>query len=204
MNEAAGRVLRRTAMVAGALVLGTAGWLLVAHAPDAAPDPAASYARAFGGSFTLADPNGRPFGSERLRGKPFVIFFGFTRCPDVCPTMLSRMALLRSRLGNDGNKFNIVFVSVDPKGDTPEQIRHYLTLFETPIIGLTGTAQQLRAAEEAFAISAERVPLQRGAYTMDHTASVFLMGAKGEFVSTIDFHENDETALAKLRRLVNG
>lgn len=204
MNEAARRGLKRGALLAGALGLGMGGWFLLGAQPEAAADPAASYASAFGGSFTLVGTDGRPFESEQLRGKPFAIFFGFTRCPDVCPTTLSRMAQLRSRLGDDGDKFNIVFVSVDPESDAPEEIGRYLTLFETSIIGLTGTPGQLEAAKKAFAIYAQRVPLDGGGYTMDHTASVFLMGANGEFVTTLDIHENDEIALAKLRRLTNG
>lgn len=201
MNDVARRGLKRGLLIALALVvLGAGAWL--ALRPSSPPDPAESYASAVGGPFTLTDTNGRPFASTRLSGKPFAIFFGFTRCPDVCPTTLARMAQLRARLGADGDKFNIVFVSVDPEADTPEQIGRYLELFDTPIIGLTGTPAQLAAAARAYAVHYERVPLPGGGYTMDHTASIFLMGADGRFVTTLDAHEDDTTALAKLRRLI--
>lgn len=202
MNDAARRGLTRGAILAGLLLIGLAGWVLLRPAPAASPDPAASYAAAIGGPFTLTDANGRRFGSAQLAGKPFAIFFGFTRCPDVCPTTLSRMTRLRSLLGADGERLNIVFVSVDPDSDTPEQIGRYLTLFDTPIIGLTGTPQELAAVERAYGVYAERVPLDGGGYTMDHTATVFLMGRDGRFVSTFDVHEGDDPALAKLRRLI--
>lgn len=201
MNDVARRGIKRGLLIALALlVLGAGAWLVLR--PSSPPDPAESYASAIGGPFTLTDTNDRPFASTRLNGKPFAIFFGFTRCPDVCPTTLARMAQLRTRLGADGDKLNIVFVSVDPEADTPEQIGRYLELFGTPIIGLTGTPAQLAAAARAYAVHYERVPLPGGGYTMDHTASIFLMGADGRFVTTLDAHEDDTTALAKLRRLI--
>jgi protein SCO1/2 len=203
MNDATWRGLARGLLIsAGLVVAGGLGWAV--YRPTAPADPAATYAAAVGGPFTLTDVNGRPFGSDRLRGKPFAIFFGFTRCPDVCPTTLSRMARLRAQLGADGDRFSIVFVSVDPESDTPEQIGRYLTLFDTPIIGLTGTPQQLDAVKRAYAVYARRVPLEGGGYTMDHTASVFLMGRGNEFVTTLDAHEDEATSLAKLRRLIRG
>lgn len=201
MNDVARRGLKRGLLIALALlVLGAGAWLV--FKPQTPPDPAESYASAIGGPFTLTGTDGRPFASTRLAGKPFAIFFGFTRCPDVCSTTLSRMARLRAQLGADGDRFNIVFVSVDPESDTPEQIGRYLTLFDTPIIGLTGTPQQLAATARAYAVHYERVPLPGGGYTMDHTASVFLMGRNGEFVTTLDAHEDEPTSLAKLRRLI--
>ncbi len=202
MNDVARRGLRRGAVIALLLAIALGGWLLLRAAPSVEPDPAASYGAAVGGPFTLTDQNGRRFGNEDLRGRPFAFFFGFTRCPDVCPTTLSRIARLRAQLGVDGEGFDIVFVTVDPAEDTPEQIGRYLTLFDTPIIGLTGTEEELAAARRAYAAYAERVPLEGGGYTMDHTATVFLMGSDGRFVSTLDVHEDDSPALAKLRRLV--
>lgn len=196
------RWLGRGALLTGLLAIALAGWWLLRPASTPQADPAANYGAAVGGPFLLTGTDGRPFDSARLAGRPFAIFFGFTRCPDVCPTTLSRLAVLRARLGDDGGRFDIVFISVDPEADTPEQIGRYLALFDMPVIGLTGTPQQLAAARRAYAVHAERVPLAGGGYTIDHTASVFLMGRRGEFVSAIDMHEGDEPALAKLRRLI--
>lgn len=165
--------------------------------------PASSgYENAFGGRFTLTDRNGQPFSDSKLKGKPFAIFFGYTRCPDVCPTSLNLMARLRKELGADGNKFEIVFVSVDPDHDSPKTVGNYVDLFGTPIIGLTGSAQQIAEVSKAYHLYVAKVPQPGGDFTVDHTAAIFLMGRNGEFVSTIDNHEDPKIALEKLKRLV--
>ena len=162
----------------------------------------AGYAHAFGGPFALTAPDGSTVTEKSLAGKPFAIFFGFTRCPDVCPTSLSRMARLRKQLGPDGMKFNIVFVSVDPGHDKPVDLGNYVALFGTPIIGLTGTEPQLEQIRKAYGVYAAKVPQPGGDYTIDHTAAIYLMTSNGEFSGTIDHQESDATALEKLKRLI--
>ena len=162
-----------------------------------------SYAAAFGGPFALTAPDGKTVSNETLKGKPYAIFFGFTRCPDVCPTTLARMARLRQQLGADGNKFAIVFVSVDPEHDKPADIGRYVTLFGTPVIGLTGDKAHLAQAVKAFGVYYEKVPQPGGDYTIDHTASVYLMDRAGGFVTTIDHAESDANALAKIKRIIS-
>lgn len=184
-----------------ALAAGVAAYLFV-QGQSAPSSPAQSYASAIGGPFVLTDPAGKPVSNETLKGKPFAIFFGFTRCPDVCPTTLNRMAALRKALGSDGRKFNIVFVSVDPGHDKPADIGQYVALFGTPITGLTGTDAQIAQVVKAYHVFYEKVPQPGGDYTIDHTATVFLMGRQGEFVTTIDHQEGQDTALAKLKRLI--
>ena len=155
-----------------------------------------------GGPFTMTDQNGRTVSDATLRGKPYAIFFGFTRCPDVCPTTLARMAQLRRTLGPDGDRINIVFVSLDPEHDKAKDIGTYVAMFETPIIGLTGTPDQIARIVRAFHVYYRKVPLAGGDYTIDHTASVFLMDTDGAFVTTIDHAESQEMAVAKMRRLL--
>ena len=157
---------------------------------------------AIGGSFTMKDQRGRTVTEAVLKGKPYAIFFGFTRCPDVCPTTLSRMAQLRRKLGADGDRIAIVFVSLDPEHDKPADIGSYVAMFETPIIGLTGTPGQIAEIVKDYRVYYRKVPLAGGDYTIDHTASVFLMDANGHFVTTIDHAESQEMALAKMRRLL--
>ena len=194
------RTLRLVLWGVVALALGVGSYLMLEH--RRAPDPAQAFASAIGGPFTLIDPAGKTTTNETLKGKPFAIFFGFTRCPDVCPTTLSRMAALRKGLRADGDKFNIVFVSVDPARDKPADIGQYVTLFGTPIIGLTGTDAQIAQAVKTYHVFYEKVPQPGGDYTIDHTATVFLMGRDGQFVSTIDHQEGQAPALAKLKRLI--
>ena len=184
-----------------ALLLGLGAWFLTSrHQPSAAD----SYATAFGGSFDMIDQYGRTVTDKTLRGKPYAIFFGFTRCPDVCPTSLSRMAQLRKQLGPDGGKFEIVFVSVDPGHDKREDIGRYLELFGTPIVGLTGSQAQIDRIVKAFHVYYEKVPVEGGDYTIDHTASIFLMDREGRFVTTIAHDENQQVALEKLNRTIAG
>lgn len=187
-------------MAAITALLLVAGYLW--RSAQTASQPAGGYASAFGGPFTMTDQNGRTVTDQTLRGKPYAIFFGFTRCPDVCPTSLNRMALLRKQLGADGDKFNIIFVSVDPGHDTRAGIGNYLTLFGTPMIGLTGTAAQLAQIVKAFHIYYEKVPVEGGDYTIDHSATIFLMDGNGRFVTTISHQEDQKVALQKLKRLI--
>ena len=172
--------------------------------PDRTPPSAgeAAYADLIGGPFALTAPDGSRVTDQTLKGTPFAIFFGFTRCPDICPTTLSRMASLRKQLGPDGDRFRIVFVSVDPGYDSPEDIGRYVALFGTPILGLTGTDQEVDAAVKAYRAFYQKVPTTSGDYTIDHTASVYLMDASGRLQSIIGYDETGPSALAKLKRLV--
>lgn len=183
--------------VAGA---GLFAWLGSGPAPE---EQAVDYADTVGGSFTLTATDGSTVTDQTLAGKPYALFFGFTRCPDVCPTTLARLAQLRQRMGEDGGKFEIVFVSVDSGYDEPEDIGRYVELFGTPIIGLTGTDEQIAQVVEAYHAYYGKVPVEGGDYTIDHTASVYLMDSAGRLQSMLDYHEDAETSLAKLQRLVS-
>jgi protein SCO1/2 len=132
------------------------------------------------------------------------VFFGFTNCPDVCPNTLGRLAKLRGALGKGDGAFDIVFISVDPKRDTPAVMKDYVGLFGTPIIGLTGSEEQVAAVAKSHAIYQARVPDKAapGGYTVDHGSQVLLFGRNGKFVSTIAQEEADAPALDKLRRIV--
>ena len=185
-----------------ALLAGFALLYLVGPEPEAALDEPVDYGDTVGGAFSLTAPDGSTVTDQTLKGQPFAIFFGFTRCPDVCPTTLSRLAQLRKRMGEDGEKFQIVFVSVDPGYDSPEDIGRYVDLFGTPIIGLTGSDDAIAEVADAYRAFYEKVPVEGGDYTIDHTAAVYLMGADGKLQSIIDYHESPAASLAKLERLI--
>ena len=205
-EQGAGRPLRRLRLAlwifVGIVAAGGVILAVVSPSKGARDAPSISAGAGIGGPFTLTAADGSVLTDQRLKGRPFAIFFGFTRCPDVCPTSLARMAKLRKQLGADGDKFNIVFVSVDPGHDTPADIGSYVGLFGTPIVGATGTADQLARIEQEHGVYVRKVPIEGGDYTIDHTAAIFLMDRDGRFVTTIDYHENDRTALKKLRRIV--
>ncbi len=156
----------------------------------------------FGGPFTLVDSAGKPFPSSRLAGQPYAIFFGFTHCPDVCPTTLARLVKLRRQLGSDG-AFQIVFVTVDPERDGPAEVGRYAGLFDSPVIGLTGSPEQIARIKKDYGIYSEKVGTGDD-YSVDHTATVLLFDKAGAFQSTISHDEADAAALAKLRRLTAG
>jgi protein SCO1/2 len=155
----------------------------------------------FGGPFTLVGSDGKPFGTEQLSGKPYALFFGFTHCPDTCPTTLARLVKLRRDLGKGDGSFQIVFVTVDPERDGPKEMAAYSNAFGAPIIGLTGSPAQIARIEKQFGIYAKKVPTGDGDYTMDHTATVLLFGRDGKFVATLSPDEQDAPALDKLKRI---
>ena len=154
-----------------------------------------------GGPFTLTGTDGRPFASSRLNGKPAAIFFGFTHCPDVCPTTLARLAKLRRQLGQGDDALAIVFVTVDPERDTPAELGNYLTLYDTPVVGLTGSPAQIEQIKKQFGIYSRKVEQPGGGYSVDHTASVILLDRNGQFVATLSPEEGDQVALDKLKRI---
>ncbi len=169
---------------------------------------AAALAKYLGGPFTLTNgATGQPFTEKDLVGKPSAMFFGFTRCPDVCPTSLQRMARLRKAMNvekaGSGDAFNIIFVSVDPESDSPASVAEYVKLFATPIIPLGGTQAQIDAIAKAYKIYVNRVPTDGGGYTIDHSASVFLLDKQGKVVGTIDHKEQEPVAMDKLKLLIN-
>lgn len=195
--------LGRVRIVLWALVaLAIVGFGYLQFRPTPLPQPTQSYASSVGGPFTLTAADGSTVTEQSLRGRPYALFFGFTRCPDVCPTTLARLAKLRGQMGSRGEKLQIVFVSVDPESDTPADIGQYTALFGTPIVGLTGTPEQVAKAAKAFRIYYAKVPQEGGNYTVDHSATVFLMDGQGRLQSTLDMKEGDAAALAKLNQLV--
>jgi protein SCO1/2 len=160
-------------------------------------------ALAIGGPFTLVDAHDAVVTQRDFLGKPSAIFFGYTHCPDVCPTTLMDLTELMKAMGPAADKLNVAFVTVDPERDTPAELANYLSSFDPRIRGLTGTDAQIAAIAKAYQVYYKRVPDAVGAgYSMDHTASVFLMNANGGFAGTLSFEEDPKTSLAKLERLV--
>jgi protein SCO1/2 len=165
------------------------------------PTRATSKATSFGGPFTLVDGNGNAFSSQALAGKPYAIYFGFTRCGDVCPTTLSRLVKLRRQAAND-QALRILFITIDPANDGPREVGQYAGLFNAPIIGLTGSQAQIDQVKKQYGIFAEPTPHAAMGKEMNHTATVLLFDRAGKFVSTIAPDEPDAAAVDKLKALV--
>lgn len=151
--------------------------------------------------FALTTHTGVVFTDAALVGKPYLAFFGFTHCTDVCPTTLIELTSLMEELGEDANRLTPLFITVDPERDSQKTLAEYMPAFDRRIIALRGTPDQTQIAIKAFKAYSKKVPVDDG-YTMDHTAVVFLVGADGRFAGTLDMHEPLEMRLAKLRRLV--
>ena len=132
-------------------------------------------------------------------GRPTMVFFGFTWCPDVCPTTLSDISGWLDDLGPDADRLNISLITVDPERDSPEVLADYLSHFDPRIVGLTGTLSEIERAASGFRARFEKVQ-RDGGYTMNHTAGVFMFRADGRFASVIDYHEDRRFALPKIRR----
>jgi|UniRef100_UPI0013581D0A protein SCO1/2 len=189
--------------VLGFLVLATmGGWLFTDGPLGPARVMSGPASLAIGGPFSLTDHRGLAVTERDFRGRPMAVFFGFTYCPDVCPTTLTEMTGFIEALGPDADRIQWVFVSVDAERDTPQAMAAYLEAFDRRIIGLTGTEEQIASAARGFRVFYRRVPLEGGGYTMDHSASTFLLDAEGRFAGTLDYKESERVALEKLRMLV--
>ncbi|WP_371345162.1 SCO family protein [Ancylobacter sp. IITR112] len=153
-----------------------------------------------GGPFQLVDQNGNAVTQESYLGRPTLVFFGFTHCPDICPTALFEMSQLFEALGPDADKATGLFITVDPERDTPAVMKDYLGSFHPSIQGLSGTPEQIAAVTRAYRAYAKKVPTQDGDYTMDHTAIVYLMDKEGRFVAPFNLKQPPADAAAELRR----
>ncbi|MGH6760619.1 MAG: SCO family protein [Phyllobacterium sp.] len=157
-----------------------------------------------GAPFSLIDQDGNPITEKAFEGHPTVLFFGFTHCPEVCPTSLYELSGMIDKLGEEGKDLRAFFITVDPERDTPEIMKGYTTAFTDRITGITGDPAEVEKLVAGWRVYAKKVPLEGDDYTMDHTASIFLVDREGRFKGTIDYEENPDTGFAKLKRLIAG
>lgn len=182
-----------TLLLAG--LLGYA-WKHATMAPQATPPIT------FNQPFSFAGSNGATVTNATLAGKPTLYFYGFTHCPDVCPTTLATLTALLNRLGPDAAKLNVLFITVDPARDTPQVMAEYLKSFHPSILGLSGTPEQLAALTREMMVYYAKVPLPGGGYTMDHSAMVIMADGKGVFRGTISHEDSEDAAFTKLKKLI--
>ena len=154
-----------------------------------------------GGPFQLVDHNGRPVDESMLEGKWSLVFFGFTYCPDYCPTTLQALDATKRRLGDKAEDLQIVFISVDPQRDTPQALKDYLSSdgFPEGVIGLTGTPAQVKAAADAYRAFYQKVG-EGEDYTMNHSLTVYLMGPDGQFRTAVAEELGPERSAAVIER----
>ena len=172
----------------------------IIHISGRSPSAIGPAIAAVGGPFHLEDQNGKPVSDEDMKGRPFLVFFGFAHCPDVCPTTLFEMSEVIRQLGKDADRIGALFITVDPERDTPAALKDYLSSFDPHLRGLTGDPSAVNATIKAYRVYAKKVPLEGGDYTMDHTAVVYLMDKDGRFVAPFNLKRTPEAAAAELRR----
>jgi protein SCO1/2 len=165
-----------------------------------APSPVGQAVAAVGGPFQLQDQNGKRVTDADMKGKPFLVFFGYTHCPDVCPTTLFDMSQLMKELGPDADRTGVLFITVDPERDTPQVLKDYLSNFDPHLRALTGDRAAVDGAIKAYRVYAKKVPLEHGDYSMDHTALVYLMDKNGRFVAPFDMSRKPAVEASDLRR----
>lgn len=182
-----------------AIAAGLALGVVFLFAREDAPSPSSI---AMPADVHLIDQKGRPFTAADLKGKPTAVFFGFTYCPEICPTTLVDIGRWMEGLGKDADKLNVVFVTVDPERDTQQQMALYLSSFDPRIRGVTGTPEEIAKMAKGFRVYYRKVPTGGGEYTMDHSSAVYLMDARGRFVEPIGYQEGLDRVLPKLRSLI--
>jgi protein SCO1 len=155
---------------------------------------------AIGGPFNLTDQNGRTVTDQDFKGRPFLVFFGYTNCPDFCPTTMFEISEVLKALGPDGDRTRALFITVDPERDTPAALKDYLSSFDPRIIALTGDSEAIAAVAKSYRAYYKRVPLKEGGYNMDHLVLVYLMDKNGRFVSRFNLNRPTAESAAELRK----
>lgn len=152
-----------------------------------------------GGPFSLTAQDGRVISDKDLKGHPFLVLFGYTHCPDVCPTELFQLSEMLKVLGED-KQVKVLFVTVDPERDTPQVLKDYLSNFDPRFIGLSGSAEATAAIERAYRVYSRKVPGQNGEYSMDHTAIIYLMDKDGHFINAFNVEQPPQKAAQDLSK----
>lgn len=192
----------RIAMGAAGLGCVIACGAVIATSRPAPPPPATTEEQAeVGAPFRMTDQDGREVTEAVLKTGPTVVFFGFTYCPEVCPTTLARLTAWMKALGPKADRLTVLFVSVDPERDTPAQLKTYLSSFDPRIRGLTGTPDALAGMAKGYRAYYQKVALPGGSYTMDHSSALYLFDRTGRFRELISYDEEGAAALEALQRL---
>ena len=159
-------------------------------------------ASGIGGSFKLASSSGGELSSDDLKGTPFLVFFGYTHCPDICPATVADVSTWLDALGPEGKEMKALFISIDPERDSVASLKDYLSSFSDRIIGLTGTPDEIANVAKEYRVYYAKHPTKDGDYSMDHSAVIYLMDRGGKLAGTLTYDEKQETAVAKLKRLL--
>lgn len=193
------RLLLAATLLAGFVILAGGGLLAMISREQ----PSGSvFGNAIGGPFRLVDQNGQTVTDGDLKGKWLLVYFGYTHCPDACPTALNNMALALEQLGAGGKQVRPVFITVDPARDTPEVLKAYVASFDAPIVALTGTPEAVAQAAKDYRVYYAKHSLAGGDYEMDHSSVIYVMNPEGRFVASLTHENTPEQIADRLRKLI--
>jgi len=196
------RFLLIAATLAGLVILGTGAFLALVLRDTPRGAAGTALASAIGGPFQLVDQNGKTVTDADLRGKWSLIYFGYTHCPDACPTALNDISIALSELGPKREEVRPVFITVDPERDTPEALKAYVTSFDAPILALTGTAEQIAKAAKGYRVYYAKHPEAGGDYSMDHSSVIYVMDPEGRFTASFTHQNTPEEIAERLKKLL--
>ncbi|TDR85407.1 SCO family protein [Enterovirga rhinocerotis] len=182
------------AFLFGLVALGVAAYMTLA------PEPRRQAAANIGGPFTLVNGDGKTVTEKEFRGAPHLVFFGFTHCPDVCPTKLQELSEVLEKLPRQGEKVRALFITVDPQRDTPEVMKSYVSSFDNRIVGLTGDQAEIDKVVKSYRAFAKKVPIKDDDYTMEHTGLVYLMDKRGDFIGSLRLDRPAEESAKEIVR----
>jgi protein SCO1/2 len=196
------RLLLVAALLAAFIILGSAAFLAMELHNNGKGAAGTVLGSAIGGSFTLIDQNGKTVTNTALEGKWLLVYFGYTHCPDACPTTLNNIALALRDLGKKSDEVRPVFITIDPERDTPRVMKDYVTAFDAPILALTGTAAEIAQAAKNYRVYYAKHPEAGGDYSMDHTSVVYVMDPKGRFTASFTGEDPPAQIAERLKKLL--
>jgi protein SCO1 len=196
------RLLLVAALLAAFIILGSAAFLAVELRDNGKGVAGSVLGSAIGGPFTLVDQNGKTVTNTALEGKWLLVYFGYTHCPDACPTTLNNIALALRDLGKNSDEVRPVFITIDPERDTPQVMKDYVTAFDAPILALTGTAADIAQAAKNYRVYYAKHPEAGGDYSMDHTSVIYVMDPKGRFTASFTGEDPPAQMAERLKKLL--
>ena len=197
------RFVLPAALLGGLVILGGGVFLSLSHRDTPRGAAGTLLASAIGGPFRLVDQNGKTVTDADLKGKWSLVYFGYTHCPDACPTALNDIAIALDELGPQRTAVRPVFVTVDPERDTPEVLKSYVTAFDAPILALSGTPEKIAQAAKGYRVYYAKHPEAGGDYSMDHSSVIYVMDPEGRFTASFTQENSPEEIAERLKKLLS-
>jgi protein SCO1 len=190
-------------LLAGFAILGAGAFLALSLHETPRGAAGTLLASAIGGPFRLVDQNGKTVTDGDLKGKWSLVYFGYTHCPDACPTALNDISIALDELGSKRAAVRPVFITVDPERDTPEVLKSYVTSFDAPILALTGTPEEIAQAAKDYRVYYAKHPEAGGDYSMDHSSVIYVMDPQGRFTASFTHENSPEEIAERLKKLLS-